>query len=154
MLFANANLGVLHPFIHLGYGLEFNQPALVAQALAMTVTHTSKFHKYFAESEELAKVKASAGEDGKLMGDVIENDLKALSQYDPTNIDELNGGEVVSGGLRNLPHELSGIAAQVFVGRTSKEQKFAEMLDTSGQSSACLLACYHHSPGVTDTLLT
>lgn len=31
--------GLLHPMIHLGYGLEFNQPAIVAEALANAAIH-------------------------------------------------------------------------------------------------------------------
>ncbi|OAX81912.1 hypothetical protein ACJ72_03745 [Emergomyces africanus] len=31
--------GIVHPFIQLGFGLEFNQPAIVAEALAETAVH-------------------------------------------------------------------------------------------------------------------
>lgn len=31
--------GAYHPFIHLGFGIEFDQPAIVAEALAMAASH-------------------------------------------------------------------------------------------------------------------
>ncbi|KAF3932991.1 hypothetical protein ABW20_dc0104295 [Dactylellina cionopaga] len=38
--------GFLHPWIHLGYGVEFEQPALVAEALAQTAVHDCWPSKY------------------------------------------------------------------------------------------------------------
>ena len=34
------SLGFLHPIIHLGFGIEFNQPAIIAEALAQYVITT------------------------------------------------------------------------------------------------------------------
>lgn len=33
--------GLLHPIIHLGFGIEFNQPALVAEGLAQACLHAN-----------------------------------------------------------------------------------------------------------------
>ncbi|KAF3941079.1 hypothetical protein ABW19_dt0205806 [Dactylella cylindrospora] len=45
--------GFLHPWIHLGYGVEFEQPAIVAEALAQTAVHhawTTTYLKACVES--------------------------------------------------------------------------------------------------------
>lgn len=33
--------GFLHPIIHLGFGVEFQQPAIIAEALAQAAVHTN-----------------------------------------------------------------------------------------------------------------
>lgn len=35
--------GAVHPLIHLGYGIEFNEPLIVAEGLAMACTHDPNF---------------------------------------------------------------------------------------------------------------
>ncbi|KAI1982359.1 hypothetical protein LOZ55_000136 [Ophidiomyces ophidiicola] len=47
-MLARAFGGLLHPFIHLGFGLEFKQPAIVAQALAQAAVHESTLKGFFA----------------------------------------------------------------------------------------------------------
>ncbi|KIW81508.1 hypothetical protein Z517_04533 [Fonsecaea pedrosoi CBS 271.37] len=39
--------GYYHPFIHLGYGVEFNQPAIVAEALAQACLHSTYLDAFF-----------------------------------------------------------------------------------------------------------
>ena len=48
-------IGVLHPLIHLGYGTEFQQPAIVAEALGQTAIHSPWLDKFFPAVEEAAK---------------------------------------------------------------------------------------------------
>ncbi|OMP82050.1 hypothetical protein BK809_0006359 [Diplodia seriata] len=40
-------VGFAHPMIHLGYGLEFRQPAVVAEALAQAAVHESWGKDFF-----------------------------------------------------------------------------------------------------------
>ncbi|KAL9600004.1 MAG: hypothetical protein Q9219_003473 [cf. Caloplaca sp. 3 TL-2023] len=46
--------GFLHPLIHLGFAIEFKQPALVAEALAMTAIHSTWLDPFFVETDEAA----------------------------------------------------------------------------------------------------
>lgn len=55
-LLVRLHAGVLHPLIQLMYGLEWKQPAIVAQALAETCIHgTEQLEELLLESEALAQ---------------------------------------------------------------------------------------------------
>jgi hypothetical protein len=43
--------GFLHPLIHLGFGIEFNQPAIIAEALAQGCCHDSWISPYLLKTE-------------------------------------------------------------------------------------------------------
>nr|POE70860.1 questin oxidase [Quercus suber] len=48
--------GAYHPIIHLGFGVEFDQPSIVAEGLAHAATHDpAGIEKFFIRSEELAR---------------------------------------------------------------------------------------------------
>jgi len=47
--------GFLHPIIHLGFGLEFNQPLIVAEALAQTAVHENWLAPFFFSAEKAAQ---------------------------------------------------------------------------------------------------
>lgn len=46
--------GFLHPIIHLGFGVEFQQPAIMAEALAQAAVHDNWMKSLFIGAEELA----------------------------------------------------------------------------------------------------
>ncbi|KAJ9142492.1 Hypa-like protein [Pleurostoma richardsiae] len=47
--------GAYHPLIHLGFGIEFDQPAIVAEGLSQAASHASmNIEKLFFDSEALA----------------------------------------------------------------------------------------------------
>ena len=48
-------IGVLHPLIHLGFGTEFQQPAIVAEALGQTAIHSPWLDRFFPAVDEAAK---------------------------------------------------------------------------------------------------
>ncbi|KAJ5769688.1 hypothetical protein N7520_004247 [Penicillium odoratum] len=55
-MFAQLFEGLYHPVIHLALGVEFQQPAIVAEALAQAASHDSMgFETYFKRVEELAR---------------------------------------------------------------------------------------------------
>lgn len=47
--------GILHPLIHLGFGVEFEQPAIIAEALALAAVHGNWDAAQLIESETMAK---------------------------------------------------------------------------------------------------
>src|SRR5579871_6097848 len=44
--------GFLHPLIHLGFGIEFKQPAIIAEALAQAAVHDNWIRPLYFESEK------------------------------------------------------------------------------------------------------
>ncbi|KAI0377468.1 hypothetical protein F5Y04DRAFT_264337 [Hypomontagnella monticulosa] len=47
--------GVLHPLIQLMYGIEWDQPAMVAMGLAQACVHDEKIGKFLLEAEQVSK---------------------------------------------------------------------------------------------------
>jgi hypothetical protein len=47
--------GLLHPVIHLGLGVEFKQPLVIAEALAQTAVHDNWIAKYLLPAETSAQ---------------------------------------------------------------------------------------------------
>jgi hypothetical protein len=47
--------GILHPIIHLGFGVEFEQPAIIAEALAQAAVHDNWEALHLIESEKAAR---------------------------------------------------------------------------------------------------
>ena len=47
--------GTLHPLIHLGFGIEFQQPAIVAEALAQTYIHPTWLDSFLLETDKASK---------------------------------------------------------------------------------------------------
>src|SRR5436190_12409358 len=80
--------GLIHPFIHLGFGLEFNQPAIIALALAETAVHDARIAPFLLRAEK------AAGDLGKpnrksliRLQDEVRADekLRKSAQYDDGN---------------------------------------------------------------------
>lgn len=51
--------GILHPIIHLGFGIEFGQPAIIAEALAQAAVHDNWEASHLLASEKAAKLNGS-----------------------------------------------------------------------------------------------
>jgi hypothetical protein len=80
-------MGFLHPFIHLGFGLEFQQPSIVAEALASAAVHENWLTDFFHQSEELAKAN---GNPSKPLLSFLEDaaadpKIKNSAQFDDAN---------------------------------------------------------------------
>ena len=55
MFLGLTNSGLVHPLIHLGFGIEFNQPAIIAQGLAQTAVHDDWLGRtFFLPAEKMA----------------------------------------------------------------------------------------------------
>jgi hypothetical protein len=58
-LLCRAFAGFLHPLIHIGFGVEFQQPAIVAEGLAQAAVHDIYMTKFFLPAEKAAEGKRS-----------------------------------------------------------------------------------------------
>ncbi|KAG9199417.1 hypothetical protein G6514_008482 [Epicoccum nigrum] len=47
--------GIVHPIIHLGFGVEFEQPTIIAEALALAAVHNNWEASHLIESEKAVK---------------------------------------------------------------------------------------------------
>ncbi|KAL4916978.1 hypothetical protein BDW62DRAFT_211499 [Aspergillus aurantiobrunneus] len=120
--------GLLHPIIHLGFAIEFNQPAIVAEALAQTAIHDDWTGPRFlwpaekaaggigkAGSKTMLQLLEEARADEKLAGSVRWED----------------GNKLRDGVLKRAPEEMIKYASQYTVSEEQMQEKFAEMVNAS-----------------------
>lgn len=129
--------GLVHPLIHLGYGLEFNQPAIVAQALAQAAVHDEWMGKdYFLPAEKLA---GGIGKSGKKSLLHLLNEVRAdETLVQSTKWEDVN--KIRDGVLTRAPQEMIKYAAEYTVSEEQVEERVADMINTVGKSLFTILS--------------
>ena len=120
-------LGFLHPLIHLGYGVEFNQPAIVAEALAQTAVHKNEVSVVMLGTESAAS--SSTGPSPPLI-DTLRQVRATESIRDASCWGD--GSWIEDLPLTKAPKELWEIAAQWRVQPEELKEKTAEMINVNG----------------------
>ncbi|KAF2179282.1 hypothetical protein K469DRAFT_596657 [Zopfia rhizophila CBS 207.26] len=130
-LLARNFTGFAHALIHLGYGLEFGQPAIVAEALAQASVHEPWARDFFLAAEK-------AGEERKQSGD---RDVALLELFGETRrqIEQLPTAAKYEYADNGLKYGIVHIAAEHLLPVLSKWavrsdeliRKTAEMIDAS-----------------------
>ena len=124
-LFVRLYAGFLHPLIHLGYGVEFNQPAIIAEALAEAVIHSDWIGKLLLPAEKLASEKNSEKSLFDLIKDIQANEkIKDAPRWE-------DGNKVRDGILLRAPDEMIDLAAQWQVKPNDLEKRTAEMINAA-----------------------
>ena len=125
------NTGLLHPLIHLGFGLEFDQPAIVAQALAQAAVHDDSLGRdFFLRAEKLAGGIGKTG--SKSLRQLLEEIRKdeTLSRSARTT----DANKIRDGVLTRAPQEMLRYAAQYTVSEDQLEERLADMMNNVGES--------------------
>lgn len=117
--------GFLHPIIHLGYGVEFRQPAIVAEALAQAACHSDWIGNYLLPAEEAAKSQNqdSSKSIAELLDEIRED--KELTESPHWS----DGNKIRDGILVRAPDHMLKIAAQYKVKPEELDEKTAEMIN-------------------------
>ncbi|KFY18225.1 hypothetical protein V492_00045 [Pseudogymnoascus sp. VKM F-4246] len=117
--------GFLHPLIHLGFGLEFKQPVIIAEALAETAVHDIWLLPFFSGAEKLAKETKISKTLSQLVEDVDSDEkLKASAKW-------ADGNKIRDGVLKRAPQEMIHHASKYHVPLDQLSQKTAEMMDAT-----------------------
>ncbi|KFY85054.1 hypothetical protein V500_08756 [Pseudogymnoascus sp. VKM F-4518 (FW-2643)] len=115
--------GFLHPLIHLGFGLEFKQPVIIAEALAETAVHDRWLSPFFIGAEKSAKESKTSKTLSQLVKDVDSDEkLKASAKW-------ADGNKIRDGILKRAPQEMIHHASKYHVPLDQLSQKTAEMMD-------------------------
>ncbi|KAJ5689285.1 hypothetical protein N7462_003677 [Penicillium macrosclerotiorum] len=118
--------GLLHPLIHLGFGLEFNQPAIVAQALAQAAVHDDWLGRtFFLPAEQMAGGIGKPGPKSilQLLSDIRQDKtLVQSAQWRDVN-------KIRDGVLHRAPQEMLGYAAQYTVSVDHVQERLADMIN-------------------------
>ncbi|KAH7230304.1 hypothetical protein B0J15DRAFT_473112 [Fusarium solani] len=117
--------GFIHPLVQLGLGIEFNQPAIVAEGLAQAAVHSDHYlFAFFHEAEERAPGVASKYLAGLL--DLASADEKCRNASN-SQVRE----KVRDGVLLNVREEAINLAAQYQVGEDEVDLRLAEPSNAS-----------------------
>ena len=142
-LFARLYSGFLHPMIQLMYGIEFEQPAIIAAGLANASVHQNSLGKFFTKAEEAAnKRNPQTGVLAELFETVRQHEKLAKSAHwkDPNRI--------YDGVMVRAPDEAVEFLSQVKIKEDELEERTAEMVHTAAY--VALGAAFHppHIPKV------
>ncbi|KAJ5381455.1 Oxidoreductase ptaJ [Penicillium cataractarum] len=141
--------GLLHPLIHLGFGLEFNQPAIVAQALAQAAVHDNSLGRdFFLPAEKLAGGNGKPG--NKSLGQLLEeirNDETLSRSARNTDVNKIRDGV-----FHRAPQEMRKYAAQYTVSEDQVEERLAEMINNVGEFEFDLVSVGAVSESFADVL--
>ncbi|KEF63694.1 uncharacterized protein A1O9_01672 [Exophiala aquamarina CBS 119918] len=118
--------GFLHPIIHLGFGVEFKQPAIIVEALAQTATHDNWIAPFLLTAEEKARTSTKKSKSlVQLIHEAQKNPkLRSSAHWD-------DGNKIRDGVLVRAPDEMLELASQWTVKPEELKQKTAEMIGAS-----------------------
>ncbi|KAF2021128.1 hypothetical protein BU24DRAFT_457136 [Aaosphaeria arxii CBS 175.79] len=117
--------GFLHPIIHLGFGVEFAQPAVIAEALAQAAVHEVWLKPFFLEAEARAAVKQAEGEGERvpivrLLGEIrADEKLRGAARFDDAN-------KVRDGILARAPEAMLSLASRYHIPPTTTQEELEE----------------------------
>lgn len=127
---ADMSPGFLHPIIHLGFGVEFHQPAIIAEALAQAAIHSDWMKPFLIGAEKAAK-ENNVTQSKTLVEllDAIKADEKVAKapRWD-------DGNKLRDGIVKRVPEEMIKYASQYVVHPEELEEKTAEMTNAASKS--------------------
>ncbi|RDW95095.1 hypothetical protein BP5796_00858 [Coleophoma crateriformis] len=118
--------GFLHPLIHLGFGVEFKQPAIVAEALAQAAVHDAWIGDLLLGAEQANKAQGPTKKTlPELLSDIhMDKKLTEGVQWEDAN-------KIRDGLLQRVSQDMIKHASQWSVSSTTLEEKTAEMINAA-----------------------
>ncbi|KAF2137187.1 uncharacterized protein K452DRAFT_278799 [Aplosporella prunicola CBS 121167] len=126
--------GVYHPIIYLGFGIEFSQPAIIAEGLAHTAIHEDSLKKFFLGAEEVARQKSGKSsfdqnQDASLLE--LFNDVRKIEKLSVSYTNKWDNGIIPEDVLSWAGDELVQIAGRYAASEDGLEYKKGEMMNLS-----------------------
>ncbi|KAK4868734.1 hypothetical protein LT330_006936 [Penicillium expansum] len=119
--------GLVHPLIHLGFGIEFNQPAIVAQGLAQTAVHDDWLGRaFFLPAEKMA---GGIGKPWQKSTFQLINEMRADTAL-VKSVQWADGNKIKDGVLHRAPEQMLKYASQFTVSEDQMEERLAGMINT------------------------
>lgn len=121
--------GFVHPLIQLMYGVEWEQPAVVAEALAQAGVHGDEIRDFLVGSEALAaKLHAGGAEEDYRMPSIASlYEQAAAHDKIASSVRNEDGNKLVQGVLTRAKDEMVALAAKVRVRPEELEERTVEM---------------------------
>jgi hypothetical protein len=115
--------------IHLGFGIEFGQPAIMAEALAQAACHPNWIAPLFFETEKAAE---AAGKPSSRTLVSLLNEIRADKKLS-TAAHWNDNHKVRDGIMVRAPAEMTKYASQYSVTPDQLEEKTAEMINAASE---------------------
>ncbi|KAK5071736.1 hypothetical protein LTS08_008211 [Lithohypha guttulata] len=126
-LFVRMFAGFYHPIIHLGFGIEFEQPAIIVEALAQASTHDRWPGDFVQKTTELANKRKQNGEKSRSLFDLLREARSNDKIRESPHWED--GNKVRDGVLKRAMSETADLCSQWLVQPTKEDLrlKTAEM---------------------------
>ena len=135
-LFIRMYGGFLHPLIHLGFGVEFSQPAIIVEALAQAAVHKGWIGPYLLEAERRAQASSESSKSIVTLLDAIYDNKKLATAAEWADDNKIRDGILV-----RVPEEMLDVACQYHlpndVDPAVLVKATAEMINANAYFTAC-----------------
>ncbi|KAF1848138.1 uncharacterized protein K460DRAFT_276102 [Cucurbitaria berberidis CBS 394.84] len=121
--------GFLHPIIHLGFGIEFQQPAIVAEGLAQAAVHDNWMASLFFGCEKAAEANRGKDRPKKTIVQLLEECRNDEKLSNAPHFDD--GNKIREGIMQRAPNEMIKYASQYTIDEDELEEKTAEMINAT-----------------------
>ncbi|CZR56682.1 related to HypA-like protein [Phialocephala subalpina] len=126
-IFGRMYAGFLHPIIHLGFGIEFQQPAIMCEAIAQACAHDLWTSKYLFSVEEAVNSNLPKGiKTIPQLLDEIKADKKLSSAAHWSDANKIRDGILI-----RAPSEMRSIASQFSCTPKNLKEKTVEMTNSA-----------------------
>lgn len=125
--------GLLHPLIHLGFGIEFNQPAIIAEALAQAAIHDAWTSGFLLSTEKAASSRPAPT--SKSMFQLLD-DIRADTKLS-TAARWGDGSKIRNGVVGRAQEEITSHALSWLPTSQTLEAKTLEMVNATIYFTAC-----------------
>lgn len=123
--------GFLHPIIHTGFGMEFQQPAIIAEGLAQACVHEVWMKPLFSGVEKAAE-KNRGKDDRKTIVQLIEEVKKDEVLSNAAHWDD--GNKIRDGIMKRAQQKMIDLVSQYTIHEDDDmEEKTAEMINAAGE---------------------
>lgn len=135
--------GFYHPIIHLGFGIEFEQPAIITEALAQAAIHDNWPKSFMTTTADKASERMKSGEAPRSLVDLLHSargtdKLRSSAHWE-------DGNKVRDGVLKRALPETSDLCSQWHVAPTKDDLrlKTAEMINAASYFAAAAQHASH-----------
>lgn len=111
------------------YGVEWDQPAIVAMALAQACVHSDQFHDFMMEAEKRAHAAESAGTPMPPIAELLRDAAADQTLVASPRLED--GNKIRDGGLARARDAALTLAARVRVRPEDLEERTAEMYNAA-----------------------
>lgn len=120
------NSGFLHPIIHLGFGVEFHQPAIIAEGLAQAAVHDGWMRPLLIGAEQAA---SSSSKPSKSFVELLDQIHETKSLRKAADVD---GNRIRDGIIKHDADTMIDIVSQYKISDASElEERTAEMTNAT-----------------------